>query len=103
MPQPATGHQREFRVSKDNEANGNGDHGTGAGSDILVLRALLRFRQVMGRLLLLMLGLVGLAFAGLHRGTARWAVELVLAGAALAALGMLLVPLWLAWTLRKRS
>jgi len=67
-----------------------------------VFTTLLRFRRLMARLLVLLLGLVVLGMVGLRRGTATWAVQTVFAGAALAALAMLLAPLAMAWLVRKR-
>lgn len=68
-----------------------------------VLAMLLRFRRMMGRLLVLLVGLVLLALVGLRRGAAPWAVEAVLGAAAFAALAMLAAPLVIAWSLRKRE
>lgn len=90
---------------EDNEAGENRGQNRGQNwdADAQVLRALRRFRQLMGRLLLLMLGMVGLGFVGLNRGAAVWAVEAVFAGAALTALAMLMSPLAMAWKVRKRG
>lgn len=73
----------------------------GAGNTA-VFAALARFRRLMARLMLLMLGLVALGVAGLRRGSPDWVVEAVFALAALAALAMLLAPLAMAWSVRKR-
>ena len=70
--------------------------------DAAVFAALARFRRLMARLMVLMLGLVALGVAGLKRGSPEWVVHGVFALVALAALAMLLAPLAMAWIVRKR-
>ncbi|MBU6266882.1 MAG: hypothetical protein KGN34_05025 [Sphingomonadales bacterium] len=70
--------------------------------DRRTLLMLLRFKRLMGRLLLLMLGLVVLGIVGLKRHSAPMVVHGVFAAAALCAFAMLLAPLVMAWLARKR-
>lgn len=76
--------------------------GRDGSGDAAVFAALARFRRLMARLMLLTLGLVGLGVAGLKRGSPEWVVHGVFALAALAALAMLLAPLAMAWSVRRR-
>jgi len=97
MPQANPVRQREPSMNEDSQTGAVTETG-----DTRALSMLLRFRQLMARLMLLMLGLVALGGIGLKRGAARWVIESVFTGAALCALGMLLTPLAMAWLVRKR-